>query len=267
MIGRFATAAVALPMLVLVVWAGGPIFDVMVAVSAALGAVEVCRMAGSRGPAPSQITAAALSALLVLSHHSFSFIRLMPEYVPLVIVTAGVAFLALILTFSERLRLRGEGLTLWAAIYPGALLAHAPLLRGTEQGLEWVTLLLVVTFSTDTAAYFFGRVAGKRLLAPAVSPNKTWEGAIAGFLAAVLAAVAAALVLNVDAGLPAIVILGVLAGAAGQGGDLFASKLKRLAGFKESGRLLPGHGGILDRLDSIVFNLVLVYYFVIWGVQ
>ena len=98
-----------------------------------------------------------------------------------------------------------------------------------------------------------------------ISPGKTWEGAIGGFLAAVLAALAAAWALEIDVSVPVIVALGALMGVVGQAGDLFESKLKRLAGVKESGRLLPGHGGVLDRLDSIVFNLALVYYFVIGG--
>ena len=158
------------------------------------------------------------------------------------------------------------GLTLAAVLYPGALLAHAPLLRGGEQGLEWIVLLLVVTFSTDTGAFFVGKAIGKRPLAPTISPNKTWEGAIGGFVAAILAAFIAAWALNIDADLPLIAVLGALMGVVGQAGDLFESKLKRLADVKESGRLLPGHGGVLDRLDSIVFNLALVYYFVMGGV-
>ena len=109
------------------------------------------------------------------------------------------------------------------------------------------------------------RQCGKRPLAPTVSPGKTWEGAIGGFLAAVLAALAAAWALEIDVSVPVIVALGALMGVVGQAGDLFESKLKRLADVKESGRLLPGHGGVLDRLDSIVFNLALLYYFVIGG--
>ena len=127
-------------------------------------------------------------------------------------------------------------------------------------------LLLAVTFSSDTGAFLVGKAIGKQPLAPTISPNKTWEGAIGGFLAAILAAFIAAWALNIDAGLPLIAILGALMGVVGQLGDLFESKLKRLADIKESGRLLPGHGGVLDRLDSIVFNLALVYYFVMGGV-
>ena len=88
-----------------------------------------------------------------------------------------------------------------------------------------------------------------------------------GSLAALLSALLSAAVLSIEAPWPAVAALGVLLGVVGQAGDLFESKLKRLSGVKESGGLLPGHGGILDRLDSIVFNLVVVYYFLLWGTQ
>ena len=296
MIGRLITAAVGIPALALVVWLGDPVFGVVVAAIAALAAVEVCDLVRNKSKTPSRVVAAVLSAALVLSHFAFSALWSISEYMPLLIASAGIAVLALILGLSPIQKihhrngetpspLTGEGwgegekpssatiyakasnasLTLAAVLYPGALLAHAPLLRGGEHGLEWVVFLLVVTFSIDTGAFFVGKAIGRRPLAPTISPNKTWEGAIGGFAAAILAAIIAAWALDIDADLPLIAILGALMGVVGQAGDLFESKLKRLADVKESGRLLPGHGGVLDRLDSIVFNLALVYYFVIGG--
>ena len=264
MIGRLVTAAVGIPALALVVWLGDPIFSVVAVAVAAIGAFEVCDLARSKGLTPSRVVAAVLSAALVLSHYVFSTLWSTPEYIPLLVLSAGIAVLALTLTLSP-IQNRNAALTLTAVLYPATLLAHAPLLRGGEQGLEWIVFLLVVTFSSDTGAFFVGKTIGKRPFAPAISPNKTWEGAIGGFAAAILAAFIAAWALNIDVDLPLIVVLGALMGVVGQAGDLFESKLKRIAGVKESGRLLPGHGGVLDRLDSIVFNLALVYYFVIGG--
>ena len=269
MIGRLITAAVGIPVLALIVWGGGPVFTVAVAALAAIGAFEVCEMGHKRGLSPSRYFAAILAAALALSHFLLADQWSTPEYLPVLAISVGLAAVALIFLFplGGNLRVRKVGITLGAIVYPGALLAHAPLLRGTEQGLEWVIFLLAVTFSTDTAAYIVGKAIGKRPLAPTVSPNKTWEGAIAGLFGALTAAVVAAWALKLDAAVPAIVILGALMGVVGQAGDLFESKLKRLADVKESGWLLPGHGGVLDRLDSIVFNLALVYYFVIGGVM
>ena len=267
MIGRFVTAAVGIPALALVVWMGGPIFTVAVAVIAAIGAFEVCEMARGRGEAPSRAAALTLTVALVLSSIVLSTRPSTPEYVPLLTASIVIGIFAVIFLFAplQRLRTRRLGLTLAAAVYSGALLAHAPLLRGGDEGLEWVVFLLVVTFSTDTAAFLVGKAIGKRPFAPTISPGKTWEGAIGGFLSAVVAALMAAWALEIEVSVPVIVALGALMGAVGQAGDLFESKLKRLADVKESGRLLPGHGGVLDRLDSIVFNLALVYYFVIGG--
>ncbi len=267
MISRLITAAIGIPALALIVWLGGPLFSVALAVIAALGAAEVCDLARSRGFAPSRVAAAILSAVLVLSHYGFSATDVMAENISLLVASVTIAFLALVLTFSplRRFQNRNAGLTLAAVVYPGGLLAHAALLRSVDQGLEWAVLLLAVTFSTDTAAFFVGRSVGRRPLAPAVSPRKTWEGAIGGFLSAIIAAIVTAWALGISMNPPTIAILGALMGIVGQTGDLFESKLKRLANVKESGLLLPGHGGVLDRLDSIVFNVALVYYFVIVG--
>ena len=268
MIGRLVTAAVGIPALALVVWVGDPVFTVVVAAVAAVGAFEVCEMSRSRGESPSRVAAVTVTVVLVLSGLVLSYSPSTPEYVPLLAASIGIGILALIFLFAplKPLQSRWLGLTLGAAVYPGALLAHAPLLRGVEQGLEWVVFLLVVTFCDGHERLLrWQRPIGKRPLAPKVSPGKTWEGAIGGFLAAVAAALVAAWALGIDVSVPVIVALGALMGVVGQTGDLFESKLKRLAGVKESGRLLPGHGGVLDRLDSIVFNLALVYYFVVGG--
>ncbi len=269
MTARLVTAAVGIPLLALVIWVGEPWFTVVVAIVAAVGAVEVCQMAHNRGMTPSRFGAAVLAVGLVVFAYLHSAELSTPAYMPQGIVLAFIASAALLLSFKSigPVNLRPWGLTLGAALYPGALLAHAPLLRAVDQGLEWVFFLIIVTFSTDTAAFFVGRAIGNRPLAPTISPKKTWEGAIGGFVTAIVVATVAATALNIDADLVLIVMLGALMGIVGQAGDLVESRLKRLAGVKDSGWLIPGHGGVLDRLDSIVFNLVLVYYFVIWGVQ
>ena len=116
-----------------------------------------------------------------------------------------------------------------------------------------------------------GRAWGKRHLAPTISPKKTWEGAIGGFVATPAAAVIIYALLNVaDLSLPTgytqIVLLGCLVGVVAQLGDLLESWLKRRAGVKDSGSLLPGHGGILDRIDSLVITGAVIYYYVVWVV-
>ena len=186
-----------------------------------------------------------------------------------VLLVVGGASVAILLWVVVRIRPKASvadwAVTLGAVMYSGGLLAHAPLLRGLEDGREWVFIVVLVTFATDTAAFFFGRSLGRTPLAPRVSPGKTWEGAAAGLVAATVAAPVLAGVFGLDVAVPGAVTLGVLMGVAGQAGDLLESKFKRAAGVKDSGWVLPGHGGVLDRLDSIVFNIVLVYHFVMWS--
>ena len=135
------------------------------------------------------------------------------------------------------------------------------LLRFDDAGLQWTALAFLVTFATDTSAYAVGRAMGRRRLAPSISPGKTWEGAIGGLIGAAAAAVALVALLSgiQDRLLPA-VALGLGIGVVAQAGDLLESKMKRLADAKDSGRLIPGHGGLLDRLDSLIPVFPLVYF-------
>jgi len=131
-------------------------------------------------------------------------------------------------------------------------------------GRDWVLLALFATFAVDTTAYFIGRAWGRHKMAPTISPGKTWEGAVGGLVGAIVAVIALALLLDIDISYSEMVILGFLIAVFAQLGDLAESKLKRSMGVKEAGNLIPGHGGILDRLDSIVFTGVVVYYCLRW---
>ena len=135
------------------------------------------------------------------------------------------------------------------------------LMRLGDTGLQWTVLAFLVTFATDTSAYVVGRAVGRRKLAPSISPGKTWEGAVGGLFGAAAAAVALVALLDgiEDRVLPA-VVLGLAIGTVAQAGDLLESKVKRMADAKDSGRLIPGHGGLFDRLDSLVPVFPLVYY-------
>lgn len=119
--------------------------------------------------------------------------------------------------------------------------------------------LLTVIWSTDTAAYEIGRRYGKHKLAPAISPNKTWEGAVSGLIAGSILGMIAALI-TTDAGWFAAFIVSLFISGVGQIGDLVESKVKRLAGVKDSGNLLPGHGGILDRFDSLLLASMFMFF-------
>lgn len=145
------------------------------------------------------------------------------------------------------------GWLLGAPIYVGGTLTAVALVRDFDPTGAWVLLTMVLAWGSDTSAYFAGRKFGKTKLAPRISPKKTLEGSAAGLTAAVVGSVIMSFFLPglepVDA-----IALGILAGAAGQAGDLLISVLKRSSGVKDSGGILPGHGGILDRVDALAFT-------------
>lgn len=151
---------------------------------------------------------------------------------------------------------------LLAVIYAVILLSHLYLLRQLPRGVEWTYLAIFLVWATDTGAYLVGRQFGRHLLAPQVSPKKTVEGSVGGLLFSVTVAIISWRLIG-GASWITYVVLGIIIGISAQIGDLFESALKRSAGVKDSGKIIPGHGGILDRFDSLIFALPLVYYGVI----
>ncbi|MDE2838415.1 MAG: phosphatidate cytidylyltransferase [Chloroflexota bacterium] len=211
---RVVSAAVGLPLLFLVLWAGGPTFAAVAVVAALIALRELLdllrRARSMRGGGPVLLDGAR--------------------------ALAGVAYV----------------------VIPFAALV---LMRLDEAGLQWTVLAFLVTFATDTSAYAVGRAVGRRRLAPSVSPGKTWEGAIGGLAGAAAASAALVVLLDgIESHLALAAALGVGIGIVAQAGDLLESKIKRMADAKDSGRLIPGHGGLLDRLDSLLPVFPLAYY-------
>ncbi len=170
--------------------------------------------------------------------------------------------------------LQSWALTFTGAVYIGWLLSAFILLReldtplrggllaplGIPPGAAWLFLVLAITWIQDSAAYFVGRSLGRHKMAPILSPKKTWEGFAGGLAASVLTAVIALPLLGLPIGYLAAALIGAAAGVAGPMGDLGESLMKRQIGVKDSGSLIPGHGGILDRMDSLLFTGPVVYY-------
>ena len=140
----------------------------------------------------------------------------------------------------------------FGVFYVGGLLAALPLLHA-RMGSAWVALAIAVTFGNDTGAYFIGRAFGRHKLAPVISPGKTVEGAVGGLAASLGVTFAARGLLMPELTVRDCAMIGVPSAIVGPAGDLVESLLKRAAGVKDSGKLLPGHGGILDRIDALLF--------------
>ena len=272
LIRRVVTAAVALPVLLAAVYFGGYAFAALAAAAAGGGAWELCRMAKAWGRAPFAPAAVALAAILAAAG------LWADDSPPEGFRTAQAAVLAAMVVSALFLfRARGGGgvigraaATLSAALLVGGAMFHATTLRNGAEGAFPILFALAATFAADTGAYFVGRAFGSRKLAPAISPNKTWEGAVGGLLSATAAgalAGAAAHLASPRGDLPDLTVLmatsgavGAALGIVGQSGDLYVSKLKRKAGFDDSGTIFPGHGGVLDRMDSLMFNVTVTAY-------
>ena len=151
--------------------------------------------------------------------------------------------------------------TLLGIGYVNWLLGYTFWLRDLDAGVEWILLLVSVTWLGETAAYLVGSTLGRHKLAPSISPRKTIEGALAQLVASVLAAVGARAWFFPGLSLESAIVVGLLLGVTGQVGDLIESAIKRSVGTKDTGRLIPGHGGMLDRVDSLLVNTPVLFYY------
>ena len=270
---RVLSAVIFVPILFASIWFGNPWFSIVVAIAALLGVIEFYAMVDRRRWQPLAIFGTLWTLFFIFNAYYA------PKYSSdntYILVTSALIASAVALPLVWMLFLRSSSekvMVSWAAtvagiFYMGWLLSYWVLIMnhysGDWNGRDWVLLALFSTFAVDTTAYFIGRAWGRHKMAPTISPGKTWEGAIGGFVGALVAVVALALILDIDISYSKMVILGVLIAVFAQLGDLAESKLKRSVGVKEASNLIPGHGGILDRLDSIVFTGVVVYYCLRW---
>ncbi len=155
--------------------------------------------------------------------------------------------------------------TVLGLVFIGFLAAHLVWLHALPDGAHWLAILTAITAGSDTAAFLVGSRWGRRKLCPQISPKKTVEGAVGGVGGAVLAALLLAVFFPVDYGWPIIVVLAIGLSFVGMAGDLLESSIKRGTGAKDSGRLLAGHGGVLDRVDSLFLSAPALYYLLIFS--
>lgn len=285
---RVGVAALGIPFAVFILYVGGWPLALVLAAIAAMGANEFIRIAraGDVHPQP-HITMLAAALFLIIAAVWPTPAQATPWFWLLVTALLIVSTTAVIWTRGVQGRpLASAGAMFFAALLTGGTLCYAVFLRealvhspyrfnrgaldelitGRWAGFALVAFPLAVTWINDTFAYFGGRSMGKHKLIPRVSPGKTVEGTVSGLIGAVLTSVLySEFVFNRWLGIPigvgAAVLGGVLLSAGAVFGDLAESLLKREAGVKDSGTLLPGHGGVLDRFDALFFTLPIAYWF------
>lgn len=263
---RILTAVVCLPLLVLfIAKASAGLFAGLLCIFAAIGLHEFYAMALPRQRRGEALVAiafgVALTAALQFCPH--------PAAGQGTLVAVVLALLTLFLFRYRSLESVGRDLALTALglLYVPLLLGHAGMLRQLEQGEAWVFLVLLIVMVSDSMAYFTGMAFGRHRLYEAISPKKSIEGAVGGLLGGVLGTLVAKFWLLPQLQVLDVLFLGVGVGAFSQVGDLVESMFKRSFGVKDSGTIFPGHGGLLDRLDSLLFAFPVTYYYALWFVK
>ncbi|MCC7355542.1 MAG: phosphatidate cytidylyltransferase [Anaerolineae bacterium] len=255
---RALSAVVLVPLVALVVWASDPFLALAVVAVGLLAWRELAKMLRLKGYLPFTRLGAVLVVLFIWEPHLQS-----PALFLGALTLTLMASLIFALYQAHPAPATDWALTFGSAAYLGLLLGHFPLLRNLPDGFWWLTVAILATWINDTAAYFVGSRWGRHKLFVRISPKKTWEGFFGGLVITVLLGVwPFAGWLGIHPGLGA--LLGIVIGIAATYGDLAESLWKRQSGIKDSGQLIPGHGGMFDRVDSLLFIVPVVYYFAVW---
>ena len=260
---RVITAVWGIPLLIAAIWFDKPLpwFTVLAAVWGVLAVYEFYRLVAAARVPPLTWFGVILTLVFILRPH-FEYSLSIPVLLTSIVI---LPLVWLVLRTGKEQAFIGWAWTVAGIIYVGWLMSHLVALRMQDDGRNWVFLGLFVTIASDTSAFFIGKALGRHHLAPGISPGKTWEGAIAGAVGAII--ISLFFLLPTPFLLPLsygqAILLGLAVSVSGQLGDLIESLFKRNMGVKESSRLLPGHGGALDRMDSVVFAGVAVYYYVL----
>jgi phosphatidate cytidylyltransferase len=267
---RLLSALIAIPILTWLIWYGSWPFLILIIAGILLGLFELYNMPKVKGLRILRITAMVCSVLLALCAYWGNI------YYLSILLTTSILLLLSMQLFGKRPleTITNLSYAVLGLIYVGWLLSHQLLLKKVLFGREYILLLFWITWLGDTGAYTFGTTLGRHKLIPRVSPKKSIEGAIGGLLFSIASALLAYFLLEESPflgkwlsspglSLAHYLILGLILGIVGQFGDLCESLLKRGAEIKDAGGIIPGHGGLLDVMDSLLFTSPVMYYYVV----
>ncbi len=267
MIERLLTVLVSVPVIFACTYFGGLWFFALVAGIATISINEFYNLMKKKGFNPYYTLGNAFSlAIIIFAHNTIRHPNWEPASAAILTSAVICCFLAGLFIKRSAQATANISVTLLGILYIGWLFGYLVLLRALTPHGEFLFLLMFAIWTADTTAYFIGRSFGRRQLSPYISPKKTVEGAIAGLAGAVLASVVFGMVFEqvlYPANLVHYIVIGVFVGIVAQLSDLSESLVKRDAGAKDSSNIVPGHGGVLDRMDSFIFTAPLLYYYVI----
>lgn len=257
---RIITGVIAAALFIPFVIYGGTPFALLMSIIAVIGFYELLKMKGiSIASVPGIIGTLALFVLVVPNDWSLNIAEFF-QYDSILMIVYGIAILLLIyiVLVKNKMTFDEIGFILLGALYVG--LGFHYFIETRFIGLEYVVFVLLVVWTTDSGAYFVGRKLGKNKLWPEISPKKTVEGFVGGIVIAVIFAIAMQLIHPFASSWLQLIVVTIIASIIGQMGDLVESAIKRHYGVKDSGNILPGHGGILDRFDSLLFVVPLLHF-------
>ncbi|KJF25932.1 phosphatidate cytidylyltransferase [Clostridium aceticum] len=256
MLKRIISGFVGIPVLVFIVLQGGLLLYLATMLISLIGLNEFYHAMTIKSYRPMKYIGYGLTILLLTAF----YFAIDMNYL-LFFVFIAILLFSILLLHSQKYTIVDAGLSFYGVTYIVFLLGHI-ILTSNLRNSNIIWLIFIIAWSTDTFAYFGGYFFGKRKLCPRISPKKTVEGAIAGTLGSMLSCGIFAYVFFIEY-IVMIIFLGMIGSIISQMGDLTASQIKRYTGVKDFGNLIPGHGGVLDRFDSIIFTAPTVYYFFI----
>ncbi|RPJ63954.1 MAG: phosphatidate cytidylyltransferase [Dehalococcoidia bacterium] len=247
-------------------WLGGPVFTVVAALVAAISAYEYYVIVKSEHIQPLTYFGIVFSILLVLNANCPPNITLIT--LPLIIILATIIPLIwMIFRHNKDNSFINWSWTFSGIIYTGLLISFYVYMRALDNGMGWVFLVIGSTTFCDIFAYAIGSKIGKHSLAASVSPGKTWEGSAGGLAGSIIFAIIASVFFNLPLNYWQMIIAGIIIAVFAQLGDLVESLLKRNMKTKDTGNILPGHGGVLDRIDSHLLTAPVAYYLIVLAIN
>ncbi|MDD4803366.1 MAG: phosphatidate cytidylyltransferase [Syntrophomonas sp.] len=254
---RIITAVISIPLLIGLLYLGGVYWQCFVALLTGIALFEYFAMMRHKGLKPMVLPAYIIAGILL-------FREQLSSYLPGLFFGSLFLMIVILVFTYPRFRFEDAAFSFFGTFYIGFLFSYALAIAQLDKPFYYLLLVFILTWASDVGGYLFGKLWGKNKLSPQLSPGKTWEGA----WGAVLLTIVLALLFNglakiENLNLFSTVLLGILASVTAQVGDLLESAMKRFFAVKDSGHIIPGHGGVLDRFDSFLLLLPVVYYFLV----